>query len=315
MFLAYGALAYLPLQIDDRESLWINNSLIEKESISDAIKRPKIVFLGGSATLFGVRTKEIQKEFNLPTVNLAVHAGLKIDYILYRAKRSLKEGDTVILIPEYAHYIYDGGLTEIKINYVRNYDREYFDSRPLAEKFNYLYSTSFNGFLKSIKNHLLLDSAQDQEVEIGKGYNSTTLNENGDETYNIRTADKDEKLLKLKPLELNKAVFAETLGLRAIKDFSGWCQLNNIRLYIAYPPTIYFKEYDSEEYRDYFNRSLGYFADNGIMTIGAPYDSFYDISMFYDSVYHLNSEGMSLNTWRLIDALKKLEIFSGERPH
>lgn len=307
LFQLFSAAAYLLAKTPNPEILWINNCMIKKETIANGIKKPKIAFSGGSATLFGIRTKTIQQEFNEPSVNLAVHASLQIDYIIYRVKKVLKNGDIIVLAPEYPLYFFEGEQNEVKSHYIKAYDVEYLQKLPLKERLAYIYSVSLSDFFKTLKNKLIFDH---KEPNIALRYNSLTLNENGDEINNASNEKTRKMLLKIRPLRIHKGNVTETFAFKIIKDFNTWCRQNNIKFYLLFPPTVYFKEYDSIEYQNFFGTLQWYFKENAIKTIGSPNDFFYDISLFYDTVYHLNREGAVLNTKRLINRMKESGVLN-----
>ena len=140
------------------EWYWINDTIKIKENIALNIPGNKIVFVGGSATLFGVRTEDIEKELNIPTVNYGVHAALEIDYILERAKKILKPGDIVILPLEYNHLLYDGSLNEVRTRFVLLFDKKYYNSLPLFRKNQLFFKFSPLTIEFSIWNTLLEDN-------------------------------------------------------------------------------------------------------------------------------------------------------------
>ena len=109
-----------------KEWFWIYNTIRVKENIAHNIHGKKIVFVGGSATLFGIRTEDIEKELKIPTINYGVHAALEIDYILDRVKNILNPGDVVILSLEYNHLLYTGSLNEVRTKYVLFFDKKVF---------------------------------------------------------------------------------------------------------------------------------------------------------------------------------------------
>ncbi|HTP04570.1 MAG TPA: hypothetical protein VMM54_05405, partial [Nitrospirota bacterium] len=70
----------------DRDTYFLSEITKRREVLANSIQRPKIIFTGGSATFMGVRTKDIQSETGIPTINLSMHTKLGLDYILYEAK-------------------------------------------------------------------------------------------------------------------------------------------------------------------------------------------------------------------------------------
>ena len=278
-------------------TLWVNNSFIKKDNYAKSISENKIVFTSGSNTLYGMETNIIEKELNIPTVNMAIHAGLKTEYILHRAKNILKSGDIIILPMEYQNFTWDGKVEEAYRDYVLTHDKEYFKNMPLKEQF---------GFIFSITPYELIKSMIEQrrtiiEPEIGKAYNSNTLNKNGDETYKEGTKTGFRTI----PFELPNPYNIETYGLLKIKEFSKWCKENNIKLFVTFPNTVNLKEYYEEPYISYFNFLIDYFEKNNIKVIGKPTDSLYPIEYFYDTNYHMNSYGAKVRTFSFLEKLKQ----------
>lgn len=278
-------------------TLWINNSFIQKENYAKSIQEKKIVFTSGSNTLFGMETNIIEKELGVPAVNMAIHAGLKTEYILYRVKNILNSGDIVILPFEYQNLTWDGKTEETYRDYVLTHDKEYFKKMSIKEQFN---------FITSITPYALIKSSIEQkrtliEPEIGKGYNSITLNKNGDEAYKEGTKTG----FKTIPFELPNPYNIETYGLLKIKEFSKWCKESNIKLFVTFPNTVNLKEYYKEPYTSYFNFLIEYFIKNDIEVIGKPADSLYPREYFYDTNYHMNSNGAKIRTYEFLDKFKK----------
>jgi hypothetical protein len=290
---------YFPIT---REIIWINNLLNEKETLARDIKGNKLVFGGGSGTLYGVRTKDIEDESGIRSINMAVHAGLDIDYYLHRLKKSLKKGDTVILPLEYAHFIYNGEIVGVTVDFMMKYDRSYLNALIFTTKIKYILSISpinvsiflQNYFVRKIYGSLLKTPNH--------------INSHGDAIDNIGSDKINRAMQSMKPVEIQQNNFIETEGMRAIKDFDIWCKNNAIRCYITYANTIFFKEYDNIPYRKYFRDLQEYFNDHNILTLGRPYDFFFDKSLFYDTQYHLNQQGMTIRTRQFMKLIESYGV-------
>jgi len=283
------------------EWYWIYDTIKMKESIALHIPGNKIVFVGGSATLFGVRTEDIEKELKIPSVNYGVHAALEIDYILERAKRFLKPGDVIILSLEYNHFLYDGNLNEVRARFVLLFDKTHYNTLSFLNKINY--------FLKFSPITVEL-SFQDLYLKIlGKKkvlkYDVKTLNKNGDETNNVGNDIIKKKFDNIQPIPVQKGEFKETVGLKILTNFNKWCMENNINFFVTYAPTILFDIYLDKEYQEYFNKLQVFFIEQNIKTLGFPNDFFYNSDLFHDTEYHLNSKGMTCHTKRLLAKIKE----------
>src|SRR5262245_28967363 len=66
----YFALLYLQSGVPTRSSIWgygINQKKLQRAA---SISGPKLLLIGGSATLFGMQAEMIETRLNFPTVNL-----------------------------------------------------------------------------------------------------------------------------------------------------------------------------------------------------------------------------------------------------
>ena len=281
--------------------------MVKKEKTAISIKGAKMVFGGGSATLFGIRTKDIQQQLGVPCVNMGIHQGLQIDYQLYSLKKVLKKGDIVILPLEYSCFIYDGELSDITIGYVITYDKEYLKHISIIKSLQYIASLSPINLLNSIQII--------KRKDINNRYDSYNLNDYGDETSNVGKPNLDQEYKTAPPFGVLPNSFIETKGLEEISKFNVWCKQHDIILYVTYANTLYYKDYDNHSYRNYFDKLAKYFADHHILTIGKPSDFFFSEDLCYDHPYHLNREGVTIRTQQLINMLEKVGIASHLNRH
>ena len=308
--LMHLTLVYYIYKTQSHEILWVHNCLVKKETIARRIRGAKIVFAGGSATHFGIRTKDVQEKLGIHSVNMGLHAAIELDYLLERLKQILSPGDVVILPLEYEYLMYNGEPNDRTVDYIITYDKAFFKSLPFLEKLKYLINVTPLKLGQSLGTKLLFGKINE---ELGKGYNSSTLNENGDETWNVGNNRMDR--LVASPVKIQTGEFLETTGLKILKDFNLWALRNHIAVYVTYANTLYWPQYQSDLYYIYFNKVEKFFSKNNIDTIGNPYDFFYSKELFYDTEYHLNQEGVSIRTRQLIIMITSLGIADKMRKH
>ncbi|MDF2678632.1 MAG: hypothetical protein K0Q97_2986 [Bacillota bacterium] len=280
------------------ELLWVNSLKEKKDSYAAAEDGNKIIFTSGSNTLFGVRTSNITEELGIPTYNLAIHAALGIDFILEEAKEVLRSGDTVIIPMEYAILMSDEASKKLAFDYYRLFDKNNLNRINSLDKMRYVFQ---NNPINALEHTALALQVKDV-TEVS--YKSSYVNGNGDQTKHYEHSE--EILRNVEPIVLPDEM-KETVGLKRIKEFNIWCNENNITFYFMYPSTILFDEYYQKPYSNYFNFLESYFSENNISVIGSPYDSFYDISLFHDTNYHLNEKGMTIRTEYIIKQIDKLK--------
>jgi len=88
----------------DKKSLQKNDYLAaihDKHMILKNIENPAVILAGGSNVAFGIDSLAIEKKIGFPVVNLGLHAGLGLDFMLEELKFCVRPGDFIILSTEY----------------------------------------------------------------------------------------------------------------------------------------------------------------------------------------------------------------------
>src|ERR1035437_2430394 len=107
--LMFGLVAgafWLNLGVPSPGSRWAFEVNQQKRRVADQTASPRLLLVGGSATLFGLSAKEIEAQTGWHTINLGTHAALGTTYILHLAEQTAGPGDTVLLVLEYELYTY-----------------------------------------------------------------------------------------------------------------------------------------------------------------------------------------------------------------
>ncbi|MFN0134200.1 MAG: hypothetical protein ACKVW3_16930 [Phycisphaerales bacterium] len=69
-----------------------------------AMPSPKVIFVGGSNVMFGINPPSLAARLGLPVIAYGVNAGVGLDLIVARAESLIAPGDLVVLMPEIAHF-------------------------------------------------------------------------------------------------------------------------------------------------------------------------------------------------------------------
>ena len=139
------------------------------------------------------------------------------------------------------------------------------------------------------------------------GYSSKYLNYNGDITSNKENDKKtDVKLMQC----VKENVFTEEeVPCKEFKTnmqkFIEYCNRHNIKIYATWPAYLYDKTEFLSGDLEKINNIKEYYNSKNIKMLGNYYDSIYDVSLFYNSNYHLNEKGKEIRTEYLINLIKE----------
>ena len=79
-------------------------ALVDKFENLKTENQPKIILVGGSNLAFGMDSEIISQYYDMPVVNMGLHAGMGLRFLLEGIKPYVKKDDIVLIIPEYGHF-------------------------------------------------------------------------------------------------------------------------------------------------------------------------------------------------------------------
>jgi hypothetical protein len=267
-----------------------NAALIDKKARVMAIDEPKIVLVGNSNLVFGIDSAAIEAELGMPVVNMGLHGGAGNAFHEEMAKFNVQPGDIYIIChTDYADIdeVSDASLAWITIE-------NHFDLWPLIRQKDIpAMAKAFPGYVKRCLN-LWASGAGNLSTE--DAYAREAFNEYGDNVFE-------------RPVALQGLPFAE----QTLPTLSTACadRLNALNSYMqergatllltAYP--IAYGEFTPllDDY-DAFQEELDQALDFPIISYFTDY--LFDYSYFYDTIYHLNDDGVEIRTNLLIEDLR-----------
>lgn len=236
---------------------------------------------------FSVDSQKIAEHFNLPVVNMGLHFGLGLRFILNEVRLALGAGDSVVIFPEYEHF-YSESLngSPLELGLLAKSCRECISAMTSEQIL-----ISANGILQLMEKTLL------QEPISNEVYTRHGFDQWGDMIAHLDQPDKKRLLNVISPIKIidpNPAV--DELNL-----FYKSCKANNIKVFFMFP-AIPIYEYDAQ--KENFNALYNFLKEKlEIPILGTPEDFVYPKKMFYDTVYHINRVGRVNRTERIIDFL------------
>jgi hypothetical protein len=272
-------------------------AIMDKHEALQKIKIEKIIFVGGSNLSFGLDSKKIIETYKKPVINMGVHAGIGLEYIINDVKVYVNRGDVVVLVPEYENFYTDNFYGEMElVSVLFDIDPEgkkYLDAKQWEHLFKYIPTYS----AKKIKNYiptLFRKSTLTTEIDI---YDRRSFNEFGD-AY-IHWALPNQNYMPSKRNSGAEKINPEVIAF--IKDFKKYVENKGAKLVIL-PPVIERQFYNNHD--KMINEIEAALAENNIGFMVKPDTYKFSKDYFFNSYYHLNKKGVDKRTEMVIGNLE-----------
>lgn len=284
---------------------------VKEEAMGAHASGGRLVLLGGSSGLYGVRMKDVESALGVPSVNFAVHAGLPLRYQLARARKQLRAGDLVVFAPEYEFY-HPSFETDIYVDFVLGEDPEFLKMVSFPEQARWVLGAQGSSLMNSAKRWLPTFRNYAEAVKKGS---RAKLNTHGDIIDNDVAKRPPARARALEAVEdlvsFRASLTYSDIAWAELESFANWCLEHDVKMLVGFPPTVYFPVYDEPEVRQRFDELVAKWKSLGVIVLGDPKDTMFPRTSFYDTVYHLNSDGMTQNTHRFIEQVRP---FVGDMP-
>jgi hypothetical protein len=302
---------------------WVGEMLvIKKELVKTYAGKNKIIFAGGSNVLFGIDAEYASKQLGLPVINFGLHAGLRPKKILKEVSTIVESGDTLILAFEPPYYDCSEKLTTWQVNNIIGWDHNAWRNMSFLEKVDFVSSVSFATFtamlqaafqrryypldvserLATLDRATVLSRFHSRNIPTSFGYSAYHLDDFGD----MQLTEGSRYFGKVVDIRMPAHLCGDTKSY--LIAFVNTMKKKGVRVYFANTPYI-----ASETNRDSLQQSesgfLGELASVGCM-IDHRQDLIFDRKYFFDTAYHLNTEGRRLRTNLIIKAIQN-NVLSG----
>ena len=265
-------------------------SILDKTARMASIQEPKILLVGNSNLSFGMNSALLEEATGMPVVNLGLHGGLGNAFHEEMAKPYIREGDIVLLChSDYGSAsIGDNTLAWVTLE---KHTELWHILRP--EDWGKFLRAYPEYFLNTVKNWLT-----HSDVPIAdSSYARCAFNKYGDIT--VRPVHSTSQY-EFGPgsVTLPQISEAELARINAFHDYVRSC---GATLLLSYYPIAHGEftpaESDYLAIQDTLKRELDFPIISDIRDYFIPYE------YFYDTVYHLNEDGVAIRTNQLITDL------------
>ncbi|ALJ04031.1 hypothetical protein APS56_02165 [Pseudalgibacter alginicilyticus] len=280
LFLILGLITIGLLLPNTSQPRSIDYSLLKKHEILNTTKEPKIVLTGGSNVLFGFNSKIIADSLKMPVVNHAIHAGYGLKYIMDDLLPYIKNGDIVILAPEYSHFLDNNRLGNepilfsltVKPNNIKLLSlHQTINIATFVPKFSFdkMKSFVYGTFVKSKKSS-------------SNVYTEFSINSNGDNNSHWSLENQ-----KFEPYKFSGSYNEKSIEL--LLNYNNIINNKGASLYITYPSLCKTGYLINEVYIKQIEKKL---KTSNLKILGIPSDFVFPDNYFFDTAYHLNGKGV-----------------------
>lgn len=262
---------------------------IKKRERLQTISSPKMVFIGGSSMAFSLDSKKIEKELGYSVVNMGLIADVGLRYMLLESEEYLKEGDAVVVGAEYEQFLdyFYGRQTLVALLFDIN--KDYYQKLDIESSVQ-LFEPMHKYVLRKVSYNLLNSQAESTEV-----YSKNSFNEYGDVV--AHWTKEPQKYIHNYTME--KVINPDSFSF--LRSFKEKMQSRNIT-FILIPPPIQQTQFD-------INKEIIKKIQDKLQTNNLPYIetsntyTFAD-SLFFDTPYHLNKQGVDIRTAYIISDIQ-----------
>ncbi|WP_424004041.1 hypothetical protein [Maribacter sp. IgM3_T14_3] len=250
----------------------------------------KIVIIGGSNGSFGIDSQLMEKKLGVSVVNMALHGGLPLKYVIEQVKEELNKGDILILTKEYGGLKsqYWNRMNGIELPKIVTYDLSQIKVL-LTDKT--LFVSTLTGLFKTINFNI-----KRFPFKRRKNLNSV---------YSINAFYKDNLKAQFLEGSYEKKISIHTLPklnvnsklIESLQYYHGYFKKEGIDFYIT-PPVIIEGYYDAEQLLPFW-RYFSNITNIPLLSNNKPY--VLPREYFLNSHYHTNYKGREKRTKSLIE--------------
>lgn len=256
-------------------------TIVDKHKRLDSIPAPRIILAGGSGWAFGINSKLVESDFDIPVVNLGLDENLGSAFITNELIRFAKKGDIVVLSTEYSMTVAGNDSVKNELIYAVPSAAQFLENESVVKRF-------FADRMISLRNFW-----NSQRLSI---YTRNNFLPNGDFIGHLD--------LKNSPVPLDSldSQLDFSSQIKDLNRFLAFASTHGIKVYYVfpvYPEKSFERNYDAIKVVESQMRTM-----LKAEIIGRPEDAVIDDLYFYDSPYHLNTDGRRIMSQRLIQALE-----------
>jgi hypothetical protein len=304
VLLCFGIPALKPYLYPTPDITWIRDLYRHKDAALARIPGPRLLLVGGSAVHFGFDADRITAALGIEAFNYGAHGGLDLTYLLDRAERAARPGDTVLLAIEYPLFRTAVPFTALPVFYSSFHDKRFWQRMPAGLWLDYASQYDPRLVVRAATDNLT-HWKRAPLSERGGGYLAATIDARGSERGATRTAVTQRMRQQVAlDRQVIRPLDRHSPGSRAVAGFVRRQQERGVAVLAGWPPSQWRPEYREPAAHCLFAELRAFWEDLGVAVIGTPEQFMVPEEAVYDTSFHMNETGQAMVTAALIEALR-----------
>jgi len=255
----------------------------KKEAAAARVQGPKVLIIGGSGTHYSYSARVVSEKTGLSVVNLGTHAGLGAEYILRRARASLKPGDTAVVALEYKLIRSVRPTTILSSFVLTSYPAYNFSAQP-RDVLPILFGYPPVQVAREISRASVPSNTPLYRMEAVDAWGDETANTPANKLPHMLAAVRTGGPVEMTLPEPQHAP-------QFLVEFAAWTKANNVRLLQVWPVTTSYPVYQTHQYDLYFQQFADIFRGLGFTVLGQHTSYLLPEERMLDSMYHADTIG------------------------
>ena len=272
------------------------SAILDKDRLLRGTPSPKIVFVGASNLAFGLDSERVQSAMRLPVVNLGLHGGVGLKYMLDSTRPYVKKGDIVVLVPEYEEFFGERHYGEAPLLNVLHLSREGWRHIDSFQQYRVIWRYALTEMKDTI--HALYKRSSSS----GKIYSRESFNRFGDVVAHLKEKPRTIESYGV-PLENEKFNDRVLVDMKIFREYS---EGNGAAVLILFPSIAESAfRMNHARIREVYDRIRTY-GGLGAILVSTPEDYVFPDNCFFDTAYHLTGTCRETRTDKVIMALRDI---------
>ena len=300
----FGIPPLKPYLYTNNDIAWVRDLYARKDRDLAKIDGPRLILVGGSSVHFGFDAGRLSRALDVQAFDYGSHAGLDLTYLLDRADRATRPGDTVLLIVEYPLFRTPAPFTILPVFYSSFHDKTFWRRMPPSLWPAYASQYDLRLLWKAIADNLTHWKAAPLG-NIPGPYRAENIDRYGSEHGNtLASITERMRATVAADNQIFPRLNRNSYGVAAIRRFLARQRAKGVTVMAGWPPTLHRPEYDQPAAAALLADLRAFWRDEDVEVVGNPYCFMVGEADVYDTSFHMNRRGQALVTGRLIEALR-----------